>query len=58
MVGNVPGSGHFARTLAQTQAAQDAVLALTDFFRAAVTERRRRKGSDLISFRDAAIRRA
>jgi cytochrome P450 len=37
------------RTLEQARAAQDALLALTDFFRKAVAERRRNKGSDLIS---------
>jgi cytochrome P450 len=37
------------RTIEQAQNAQHAVLALTDFFREAVTERRRNKGSDLIS---------
>lgn len=41
--------GNPRRTLEQTQAAQDAVLALTEFFRAAVAERRQHKGSDLIS---------
>ena len=37
------------RTVEQARAAQDALLALTDFFRKAVAERRRNKGSDLIS---------
>jgi cytochrome P450 len=37
------------RTIEQAQNAQNAVLALTDFFRNAVAERRRKKGSDLIS---------
>jgi cytochrome P450 len=37
------------RTVEQARAAQDALLALTDFFRKTVAERRRNKGSDLIS---------
>lgn len=37
------------RTVEHAQDAQKAVLALTEFFRKAVTERRRKKGSDLIS---------
>jgi pimeloyl-[acyl-carrier protein] synthase len=37
------------KTAEQTQLAQDAVLALADFFREAVAERRRKKDSDLIS---------
>jgi hypothetical protein len=37
------------RTIEQAQNAQKAVLALTDFFREAVAERRRNKGNDLIS---------
>ena len=37
------------RTVDQTQAAQNAVLNLTDFFREAVAERRKRRGQDLIS---------
>ncbi len=37
------------RTVEHAQNAQNAVLALTDFFRTAVAERRRNKGSDLIS---------
>lgn len=41
------GSPH--RTVEHAQNAQNAVLALTDFFRKAVAERRRNKGSDLIS---------
>src|SRR6266702_4510469 len=41
--------GNPRRTLEQTRLAQEAVLALTAFFRAAVAERRRQKGSDLIS---------
>jgi cytochrome P450 len=41
------GSPH--RTVEHAENAQNAVLALTDFFRHAVAERRRNKGSDLIS---------
>src|SRR6266566_6992734 len=41
--------GNPRRTLEQTRLAQEAVLALTAFFRAAVAERRRQKGGDLIS---------
>ena len=37
------------RTVGHARAAQDALIALTDFFRNAVTERRRHKGNDLIS---------
>ena len=37
------------RTVAHAEKAQDAVLSLTNFFRKAVAERRRNKGSDLIS---------
>ncbi len=37
------------RTVEQAQDAQDALHALTDFFRATVAERRRNKGNDLIS---------
>jgi cytochrome P450 len=37
------------RTVEQARAAQDALIELTDFFRKAVAERRRNKGSDLIS---------
>ncbi len=37
------------RTVEHAKNAQDAVLALTDFFRKAVAERRRNKGSDLLS---------
>jgi cytochrome P450 len=37
------------RTVEQARAAQDALIALTDFFRKAVAERRRNKGNDLIS---------
>lgn len=36
-------------TVEQARAAQDALIALTDFFRKTVAERRRHKGSDLIS---------
>jgi len=41
--------GNPNRTVEQTQRAQEAVLALKEFFRGAVEERRRQKGSDLIS---------
>ncbi len=41
--------GNPRRTLEQCTAAQDALLALTDFFRSAVAERRRNRGTDLIS---------
>jgi cytochrome P450 len=37
------------RTVAQARDAQDALIALTDFFRKTVAERRRNKGNDLIS---------
>jgi len=37
------------KTVEQTQLAQEAVLALLEFFRGAVAERRRKRGSDLIS---------
>ncbi len=37
------------RTVEHAQAAQDALIGLTDFFRKTVAERRRNKGSDLIS---------
>jgi cytochrome P450 len=37
------------RTAEQAQAAQDALIALTDFFRKTVEERKRNKGNDLIS---------
>jgi cytochrome P450 len=37
------------RTVEQARDAQDALIALTDFFRKTVAERRRKKGSDLIS---------
>ena len=41
--------GNPERTVAQARAAQDALIAMTDFFRKAVAERRRNKGNDLIS---------
>jgi hypothetical protein len=41
--------GNPGRTLQQAEAAQTAVLELTEFFRGAVAERRKEKGSDLIS---------
>lgn len=41
--------GNPRRTIEQTRAAQEAVLALSDFFRGVVAERRRSKGNDLIS---------
>lgn len=37
------------RTVEHARAAQDALIALTDFFRKTVAERRRNKGNDLIS---------
>ena len=37
------------KTVEQTQLAQEAILALLEFFRGAVAERRRKRGSDLIS---------
>jgi cytochrome P450 len=37
------------RTVEHAQAAQDALIALTEFFRETVAERRRNKGNDLIS---------
>src|SRR5580700_9563346 len=37
------------RTVEQARAAQDALIELTDFFRRTVAERRRNKGTDLIS---------
>ena len=37
------------RTVEHAQAAQDALIGLTDFFRKTVAERRRNKGTDLIS---------
>ncbi len=41
--------GNPERTVEQARAAQDALMAMTDFFRKAVAERRRNKGNDLIS---------
>jgi cytochrome P450 len=41
--------GNPNRTVEQAHAAQDALVALTDFFRKTVEERRRNKGNDLIS---------
>jgi cytochrome P450 len=41
--------GNPNRTVEQTHLAQEAVLALKEFFRGAAAERRRQKGSDLIS---------
>jgi cytochrome P450 len=41
--------GNPNRTLEQTHLAEEAVLALKEFFRGAVAERRQQKGSDLIS---------
>jgi cytochrome P450 len=41
--------GNPDRTVEQARAAQDALIALTDFFRKTVAERRRNKGNDLIS---------
>jgi cytochrome P450 len=41
--------GNPQRTVEQTKSAFEAVTALTEFFRGAVAERRRHKGSDLIS---------
>ena len=41
--------GNPRRTLEQTHSAQLAIVALTEFFRGAVAERRRQKGGDLIS---------
>lgn len=43
-------NGSPERTIDQAQAAQEAVLALTSFFRQAVAERRVRKTDDLLSF--------
>lgn len=37
------------RTVEQARAAQDALIALTDFFRKTVAERKRNKGNDLVS---------
>ena len=41
--------GNPNRTVEEAQAAQDALIQLTEFFRKTVAERRRNKGSDLIS---------
>ena len=41
--------GNPERTVEQARAAQNALIAMTDFFRTAVAERRRNKGNDLIS---------
>jgi cytochrome P450 len=41
--------GNPDRTVEQARAAQDALIAMTDFFRKTVAERRRNKGDDLIS---------
>jgi cytochrome P450 len=41
--------GNPNRTVEEARAAQDALIELTDFFRKTVAERRRNKGSDLIS---------
>ena len=41
--------GNPSRTVEEARAAQDALIALTEFFRKTVAERRRNKGSDLIS---------
>lgn len=41
--------GNPDRTIEHSQNAQDALLALTEFFKGAVAERRRKKGADLIS---------
>ena len=41
--------GNPERTVEQARAAQDALIAMTNFFRKAVAERRRNKGNDLIS---------
>jgi cytochrome P450 len=41
--------GNPNRTVDESRAAQDALIALTEFFRKTVAERRRNKGSDLIS---------
>jgi cytochrome P450 len=41
--------GNPQRTVEQTKSAHEAVIALTEFFRGAVAERRRQKGGDLIS---------
>jgi len=41
--------GNPNRTLEEARAAQDPLFALTEFFRMTVAERRRNKGTDLIS---------
>jgi cytochrome P450 len=41
--------GNPNRTVEESRAAQDALIALTEFFRKTVAERRRNKGNDLIS---------
>lgn len=41
--------GNPNRTVEEARAAQDALIAMTDFFREAVADRRRHKGTDLIS---------
>jgi cytochrome P450 len=41
--------GNPERTVEQARGAQDALIAMTEFFRKAVAERRRNKGNDLIS---------
>ena len=41
--------GNPNRTVEESRAAQDALIALTEFFRKTVAERRRNKGTDLIS---------
>jgi cytochrome P450 len=41
--------GNPSRTVEEARAAQDALIELTEFFRKTVAERRRNKGSDLIS---------
>jgi len=41
--------GNPNRTVEEAQAAQDALVNMTEFFRTAVAERRRKKGNDLIS---------
>ncbi|MGA2003720.1 MAG: cytochrome P450 [Terriglobales bacterium] len=41
--------GSPSRTVEQARAAQDALIALTDFFRKTVADRKRNKGNDLIS---------
>ena len=41
--------GNPNRTVEEARAAQDALIAMTDFFRGIVAERRRNKGNDLVS---------